>query len=106
MKSCPATCTEPGRRPLQAGNDHEEGGLAGPAGADDGHRLPSRDVDIDAFQDLDRPGAAGQRQRNVVQGDDRFGHDRKSLRRRACLRLCKFLRQYGDPGSTKKGEDS
>src|SRR5262249_13900050 len=60
-------------------NDHQQRCLARPAGAHHGDRLAGPDLDIDAPQDLNRPGAAGQRQRHVAEGDDWLGHDRNSL---------------------------
>ena len=65
--------------PLEAGDDHQQRSLARSAGADHRNRFARRDVDVDPLQYLYRPCAAGQRQRDVVQGDDWFGHDRKRL---------------------------
>ena len=63
-----------GRGALQSGHDHQQRGLAGAAGTDDGDRLAWRDVDVDAAQNLDGTGAAGQRQRDIVEGDHGFSH--------------------------------
>ena len=63
------------RGPLQAGDDHQQRGLARAAGADDGDRFARRNARSTPLQDLHRPGAAGQGERHVVQGDDGFGHD-------------------------------
>ena len=80
-------------RPLQAGDHHQQGGLARAARADHGNQLAGRDLDIDSPQNLHGAGATGERQRDVAQIDDRFGHDRNRLLPGACLGLCKFLRQ-------------
>ena len=60
---------------LEAGNDHQQRGLAGSAGADNGNGFPRRNSEIDAFQDLDRARTAGKGQRHLVKGNDGFGHD-------------------------------
>ena len=46
------------RGPLQAGDDHQQRGLAGAAGADDGDRFARRDGEIDALAGS-RPGRRG-----------------------------------------------
>ena len=48
------------RRPLETADDHEQGGLAGSGRPDDAHRFPGGEVEVDAAQDLDGPGRAGQ----------------------------------------------
>ncbi len=79
MKSCPATRTEPEVARSSPAMTIKSEVLPEPLGPTTATDFSGRDVDVDALEDLYRPGAAGQRQRNVVQGDDRFGHDRKRL---------------------------
>ena len=48
------------RRTLETADDHEQGALAGAGRAHHAHRLPGSEVEVDAAQDLHRPGRAGQ----------------------------------------------
>ena len=50
----------PAGRPLEPADDHEERGLPRTGGPHDAHRLPGREFEVDAAQDLHRAGRAGQ----------------------------------------------
>ena len=65
----------PGRRPLETGHDHEQRGLARPAGSDDGDRIAGGDRKAQIAQDGDVAGTAGEGKIDIRQLDDGFGSD-------------------------------
>ncbi len=69
------------RRPLEAGEYHQERRLAGAGGSDDGHGLAARDLEAHATQDFDRPGAARECQAHILEADYRLGHVQRAPKR-------------------------
>ena len=68
---------------------------------------PGATVDIDALQDLHRPGAARQGERNVAQVDDRFDHDRNRLLPEVLPRALQVSTSVAiTPASREQGSDT
>ena len=59
---------------LQSGHHHQQRGLAGAAGADDGDGLSCIDRQADVLEDFNRAGAGGKGERHIVESDDRLDH--------------------------------
>ena len=59
-----------GGGPFQSADDHEQRGLAGAGGSDHADRFPGRQLEVDAAQDLHRPGRAGQCDVEIAQRYD------------------------------------
>ena len=51
-----------GGRPFQPGEQHQQAGLAGAGRSDQPHGFARRQVEIDAAENIDRPGRRGQGQ--------------------------------------------
>ena len=58
-----------GRRAIQSRDETQQGGLAAPRWADDGHALLIRDLKCDIIEDRDLMASAGQTHRQVREGD-------------------------------------
>ena len=59
---------------LEAGDEHEQGGFAGPGRANDTDGLAGVDAEVDASQDFDVSGAAGKGESDVFQENGGLGH--------------------------------
>src|SRR5437667_5174010 len=59
---------------LEAGNHHQQGGLARARWPDNAERLAALHGEVDAAQYVDRTGTARQGKMNIFEGDDRGGH--------------------------------
>jgi hypothetical protein len=59
---------------LQPRHDHQQRRLAGAARPHHAHRFALEDVEIDAAQNMNSTGAAGEAQMNIFEFDDLFCH--------------------------------
>ena len=59
---------------LKAGDEHEQGGLAGSRGANDADGLARVDAEVNASQDFNVSGAAGKGEGDVFQENGGLGH--------------------------------
>ncbi|MNL77592.1 hypothetical protein D3C87_2038120 [compost metagenome] len=74
MKGSPVDPDFAAVQPLQAGQHHQQGGLAGTRRADYADRLALGDLQVDAFQHMNGSRLVAQRQIRLLQFDDGFSH--------------------------------
>jgi hypothetical protein len=63
-------------RAFEASHDHQQRRFARTTWSNNGDGFPGGNAKPDALQDFHRPGTALQRQRDIIEGDKRIGHDR------------------------------